>query len=61
MATLIWNAQIYTPTGILSPGWMWIENRTISRLGSGHPSASDLETAQEKSECSSKSPSARFD
>ncbi|HAD05845.1 MAG TPA: N-acetylglucosamine-6-phosphate deacetylase [Anaerolineaceae bacterium] len=48
MATLIWNAQIYTPTGILSPGWMWIENRTISRLGSGHPSASDLETAQEK-------------
>ncbi|WP_322793967.1 N-acetylglucosamine-6-phosphate deacetylase [Bellilinea sp.] len=48
MATLIWNAKIYTPNGILSPGWLTIENRTISRLGSGQPPATELEQAQEK-------------
>ncbi|MEW6181397.1 MAG: N-acetylglucosamine-6-phosphate deacetylase [Chloroflexota bacterium] len=37
MATLIWNAKIHTPTGVLSPGWLLIENRTITRLGEGDP------------------------
>ncbi|MFZ6021286.1 MAG: N-acetylglucosamine-6-phosphate deacetylase, partial [Chloroflexota bacterium] len=48
MVTLIWNAKIYTPNGILSPAWLTIENRTISRLGSGQPPATELEQAQEK-------------
>ncbi len=47
MTILIWNAKLYTPNGIISPGWLRIENRTITRLGSGQPPAAELEQAQE--------------
>ncbi|MFN7034884.1 MAG: N-acetylglucosamine-6-phosphate deacetylase [Bellilinea sp.] len=48
MGTLIWNAHIYTPNEIISPGWLLVENRTISRLGSGQPPATELELADKK-------------
>jgi len=48
MGTLIWNARIYTPNEILSPGWLVVENRTISRVGHGQPPVIEMEKAQEK-------------
>ncbi|GIV66968.1 MAG: N-acetylglucosamine-6-phosphate deacetylase [Chloroflexota bacterium] len=48
MGTLIWNAQIYTPAEILSPGWLLIENRTITRIGRGQPPPAELENTHEK-------------
>lgn len=48
MGTLIWNARIYTPNEILSPGWLVVENRTISHVGHGQPPATEMEKAQEK-------------
>lgn len=34
---LIQNAQVYSPTGVLSPGWLLIEDRRIAALGAGTP------------------------
>lgn len=36
-ARLIYNAQVYSPTGVFSPGWLLIEGRLIAALGEGTP------------------------
>lgn len=34
---LLHNAQVFSPTGVFSPGWLLIEGRLIAALGSGLP------------------------
>lgn len=36
-ARLIYNAQVYSPTEVFSPGWLLIEGRLIAALGEGMP------------------------
>ncbi|MEN4011898.1 MAG: N-acetylglucosamine-6-phosphate deacetylase [Bellilinea sp.] len=47
MSTLIFNAEVYTPLGILNPGWVWIENRKITRVARGSPAAGLAQIAED--------------
>jgi N-acetylglucosamine-6-phosphate deacetylase len=35
--TLIYNARVYSPTGLLDPGWLLIEGRSIAAQAAGQP------------------------
>lgn len=46
MSTLIYNANVVTPTVVLKPGWVWIDNLHITRVAEGLPAPELIATAK---------------